>query len=880
MIWFRQLLFCLVSFGCLVGSNVAWAQAAAPAPAPAKPQALNSNIVLFEIRLGQTLLSDSLSAFQLRNKVYLPLGEMANLMTVGIRVNPAAGTARGSIRGDNNTFSLNVANTAVTLGEKNFTFDPKDVLLQDDDIFVESKLLADWLLVDFEISLTSLSVVLKPREPLPLQARLEREAKQAQLRTQSAPVELNYPKVDNPYKLIDVPFIDQTLLFGTQGTNGSRTSSAAYTTYIRGDLAGLQASLFLSGTSERNSQQHRFTVGRSDPQGELLGPLEARSFALGNISVPGVQNVSSGGDGNGFFISTVPLERATRFDSHTLRGDLPPGWDVELYLNNVLIAYQQARPDGKYAFENLRLVYGANEFRLVFHGPQGQLRVERSNFLLNDSLTEPGSFYYTLASNRDTIGLQRTVATGEWGISKTLTAALSTVNQQATDGKRANYTTVGLRGFAVGAIFVGNFTRQSNGGSLYEFSARSRIGELAVGWNHLQLQDFSSDAFPLSSDPLKTRDEFRVDGSLHTQSLGVFPFSAELRADRLKSGATALNASAIVSATVARATVSNLINVSSIQNVRSVNGALQVAGSLGDFRLGGQANYVIRPQAKLSSLALQAGRSLGPGYLLNVGANYAIQDRTLQLTSSLTRSFGSFALALSGGISNKGQFNVGVQIFTGIAREPRRSQWMFDAVPQADSGGLSARVFADTNGNGIMDADEQPIPNVGFLINASSHAARTDEAGIAYVGRLYGNRNSDIAVNPTTIDDPQLVSSLKGMRVITRPGVITQLDFPLVQTGEIDGTAFLVRNGRKRGAANVLLELVDKSGKVVTDMRSGADGFFVMTELLPGEYTLRMNELQIRELKLRDPGQRQVVMSPKGSFVNGQDFSLELLGAD
>ena len=419
--------------------------------------------------------------------------------------------------------------------------------------------------------------------------------------------------------------------------------------------------------------------------------------------------------------------------------------------------------------------------------------------------------------------------------------------------------------FGANAVFVGNLTRQLNGGSLYELSARSRFGDVAVGWNHLQLNNFTSDTFPLSDDPVRTRDKLRIDGLLFSESLGTFPFSTEFRRDRLKSGASALDATFLLSTSIAQASLSNLLHVSNSQGARVIDGAFQIGGNLGSFRVGGQISYLVRPLAKLSGLALSVSRPLDPGSQLNLGANYSFQDSSLQLTASLNKSFGTYAVAVTGGISNRGQYSIGLQVFTGISRDPRRSQWLFDALPQAESGAISARVFADKNGNGIMDADEPPIKGVGFLVNTSTHAARTDEAGIAFVGRLSGNRNIDITVNPITVEDPQLVSKLKGVRIVPRPGVVTQIDFPLVQTGEIDGTVYLVRNGRKRGVANARIELVDKSGKVVTETRSGSDGFFLMTEVLPGEYSLRIGEQQI---------------SPTGSFLSGQDFSLEILSPE
>lgn len=105
-------------------------------------------------------------------------------------------------------------------------------------------------------------------------------------------------------------------------------------------------------------------LSRHDPDANLLGRLRARTVTLGNVA---------------------------------------------LYFNDALIAFRQSRPDGLYQFEDQALVYGNNEFRLVFNGPLRQRRVDRETFLLDDTLTKPGNFYYTTgaqhgddASNRQT----------------------------------------------------------------------------------------------------------------------------------------------------------------------------------------------------------------------------------------------------------------------------------------------------------------------------------------------------------------------------------------------------------------------------------------------------------------------------------------------
>src|SRR3546814_18132484 len=60
------------------------------------------------------------------------------------------------------------------------------------------------------------------------------------------------------------------------------------------------------------------------------------------------------------------------FDKTTFRGDLPAGWDAELYRNGQLLAFTSPNGDGRYEFIAVPLQYGSNRFEIVLYGPQGQ----------------------------------------------------------------------------------------------------------------------------------------------------------------------------------------------------------------------------------------------------------------------------------------------------------------------------------------------------------------------------------------------------------------------------------------------------------------------------------------------------------------------------
>ena len=782
-------------------------------------------------------------------------------------------------------------------------FDPALVRLQDDDIYVESKLLSRWLPLDFEVNLSSLTLRVKPRERLPLQERLERERLGAKTGASSGGyTDPGYPRQDLPYRLLGVPFIDQTFGAGLQTGNGSRQTSANYTAYLTGDLLGTESALYVSSTRQVPSPDVRFTLARHDPDAGLLGPLRARSVMFGSgVSAPSVANISSispSGKGYGLMLSNRPINQPTSFDRHTLRGNLPPGWDVELYFNEALIGFQSSRADGRYNFDDQPLVYGANEFRLVFHGPLGQQRVEQQRFLLEQSSTPPGAFYYNLAQHRDNIGQSRSVAQFEWGLNKYLTGTgglvrlpmrpgADTTSAMLTGSNSADgqlYANIGLRGFWQSFIFSNDFVRAPLGGWLNESGLKTRLGGVAINYNHTLLHDFSSELFLPNTDPLHTRDRVRLSGAIPVGFLPRLPVTLELQREQFQSGRTNLGLTGRVAAYVNQTAVANQLTWQTSGGNTSggntsagstlANGALQLSRRVGGIGLSGQLDYSLRPQTRLETIALSGDKRLGEAYLINLGLVRSLGSHETLLTAGLNKNLGSYGLGLSASYSSRGVFTVGLQLFIALGREPRQGQWRFDALPKADGGATSVRVFLDNNNNGVMDAGEEALENVALTVNGSRAPVRTNAAGIALLDRLPIRQNVDIAVDPQTLEDPYWVPQRKGVRLVPRPGRVAELDFPVVLTSEIDGTVYLVEKQAKRGIGDVAIELLDPERKVVSVIKSSSDGYYIIPAVVQGRYSLRVSPEQLKQFDLIDPGEREIVILPDAKFINGMDFVL------
>ncbi|HEX9171276.1 MAG TPA: carboxypeptidase-like regulatory domain-containing protein, partial [Telluria sp.] len=353
------------------------------------------------------------------------------------------------------------------------------------------------------------------------------------------------------------------------------------------------------------------------------------------------------------------------------------------------------------------------------------------------------------------------------------------------------------------------------------------------------------------------------------------PLSLQARRDRLNSGARSTELQGRLSTYQFGTAVSNAVRWQTLRGVSTADGALHASRRIAGIGLSGQLNYTIKPAYSASTLAISADKVVAEGYQLTVGAIRGFSNGEQRLTASLNKSLGSFGLGINGFYSSRGDYGAGLRLFVALGREPRRGRWITNAQPMAASGAASVRVFLDKNQNGVMDGDDAPLQGAGFTVNGGGTLARTSEDGIAYLNRLPARQNVDIGFDVSTLADPQLAAQQRGYRIAARAGKVSQLDFAVSVTGEIDGTTYMMAEGGRRAVGDIELELVDRAQRVVASAKSASDGYFVISSVLPGTYILRVSQQQLSRLGLTETSAQEVTMAPDGKFVNGREVYVQ-----
>jgi len=854
------------------------------------------NLLILRVDLGQYILTDAMTGYLNGSSLLLPLSEFVDTLDFPIGVSPADGTANGWFIRENQSFSIDMNRGDVIINGKKNRFNPAMAAIFEDDIYVDVRMLSKWFPLDITFDLPNLLINIVSRQPLPIEQSLARDNRRKKLLAQRRQETTGYPEIPQPYQVISWPSSYSSMELSLHGGKTGNVKGLRQTTFWTADVGKLSADVFLNADDQTIIPQARLKLGRKDHAGELLGPAKATEFSMGDISTPQYSMVSRASLGRGVIVSNFPLDDPTEFDRITLDGDLPSGWEVELYRNEVLLDFRGSRADGRYQFDNVPLLFGVNVLRLSFFGPQGQTRDEIRKIRVGPDQIKPGTHHYRFAanqqetqtligkidspSNRDTQGKVRLFGEYETGITRNLSLSMN-LSSIPLDGGHHRYATVSGRA-VMGDVFGRlDVTRDLSKGWATRFGAQTAIKGVTVIAEHRRLFDFVSEQFASNSDPVTYDSNVRLEGTLNLADLTRLPFSVTTTQQQTEAGHRTTSVSNRLSTAVGAASISNSLKwtvdkPADAPRATTVNGTFLLGGRIEKVRLRGQLAYDVEPVPTLSSSSVSADWAISRKINASAGVNVDLaQNGPTTFSTGLSSTFDIASVGLNADYDTASNFNARLTLSFSSARDPRSNGLVLSSGNLAESGAMSVRVFLDANANGVYDAGDTPLPGIGFMAGRSELRQKTDEQGLAYVSGLDTYRAINLTIDKKTLDDPFWLPVPEGFSVTLRPGVAGRADFPVITTGEIDGTVYRRSGEWAKEVKDVVIQLVGQDGAIVKQVKSSYDGYYLMDYVRPGAYILRIDPDQIRRLKMADIPDQPVTIKGNGTVLSGIDFFLD-----
>lgn len=518
-----------------------------------------------------------------------------------------------------------------------------------------------------------------------------------------------------------------------------------------------------------------------------------------------------------------------------------PNWNVELYINNQLADFTTADGTGFFLFK-IPIVYGYTEIKLKFYGPFGEVRTEERTFNLPHTFVPAKDLDYTMYAGilQDSLHSQLMKPELSYGLTTNLT--ISGGCEYLSNTKESLFTPYAKMAFqpfnklTLGGEYILNF--KTTGFMNCVFRKRSEVQLSFLKYTHGR---------ELANDKtIKNELTFRL-----TMPLKINKMSGYFRADNT-----------IVNYRDYRSTNSTLICAMSYQTFsfnatttmnkmadRVLNLASEIALSYRNkkgytFIPGVRYDFITKTTTRgyfsLEKILKQGSASLQVEHQFETSQNAITLTFRYNLNFMRTTStvkFQNDQFFISEGINGSLLFNNNVL--------PMK----MNLNNGNGKGGLEICTFLDLNTNNHYDVGE-PKVEVKHAKTPGGIVSYNSKDTLLMISDLNAFMYTDLEFSDKELASISWRFYMKKYNVLIDPNQYKRVDVPITVVGEINGNVMIDEGNQKKGVGKILLTIYAKNSDVVlAEIYSEEDGYFEYLGLKPGDYTVRMDEKQLKRIK-------------------------------
>jgi len=841
----------------LAGAVAAWAASPVGPAWTADPD----EQFLLDVNIRQLRLGDGVRAYATPEGTCVVFGDFLTTLDLPMKIDLAAKKASGWAFREENRIEIDEAAGAVRYGEKQERLAEGTIRETPEGWCVDSAALGRWFQLGVKPVVQGSMLLLESEAKLPVELAREREQRAARLHPASMPLE-SLPRVKLPYRMWRAPALDFIVHAGAtyQASTGLKVDRHA-SVQAAGEIARMSYDSMMTTDQKGRPESLRITAYRSDPDGGLLGPLNATHFAAGDVQSLS-HRLIPGSNGRGLEVTNRPLFNPVAFDRTRFEGDLPSGWDAELYRNGELLALSRSSGSQRYAFEDVALLYGDNRFEIVLYGPQGQQRSRLETINVGQSQVPAGQTWYWAGINqpgRNLLGnlLDRNDGGGfnaprqpadftranmqaavqvEHGLSKrTSIGALATM--LLANNEKLTFVEGSIRQSVGSSLLEVAVARDSRGGLAGRFAAVAQFGSLNVSADALVANNFVVNG---ERERRYREGRLSLDAPIKMGRQTISAHGDVRLADRGDENRS-LNAVGRLSTNINGFNLTTLVDwqhrlgkAASLNDQRLELGVMGT-GRIRAVRLRGEARWEVQPQSRFKSAELSAYWSATDKADWEGALGYDAEAGRGHARISHIRRFSTMAAAASIEAGTDGSVAAGINL--NFSLDSGAGGFRLTNQRLASTGIVEARVYRDNNDNGVRDPSEPWESGAAITTGQRVSETPTDRQGLVRVGGLQPYQPVAVGIDTSSLEDPSLAPKKALQVIVPRPGVAAKIEIGLVGSGDIEG--MLVQSDG-RGFEGLDIELIDASGKVIASGRSDYDGFFLFDRIPYGRYGLRL----------------------------------------
>lgn len=848
-----------------------------PPPATAQANASDDAVEVYLSFRHRGVINSMVTAYYHNNNFYLPVGELFSLFNIDYHVTGLV--AEGRFSTGRTPYHIDFKSNTISFGGKTYHLKQEDFLIRELDNYLHPDLFEEIFGLSFTIDFNNLTLDLETNAELPAVAnaiRRQRRTIAEQNRFSQERYPLRYGR-ERPF--FDGGFLD----YNVSGSYSPGSAIFNFNTNLGlqvygGDFQGVVFGNYSGNTPYFATSNMRWRYRYVD--NPIISTLVA-----GQTATDGLNRNNY----TGIRISNDPIEPRRLFDEFEIQGTTIPEAEVELYLNNALIDFQQADALGNYRFL-APISYGTSQMDLNIYGPTGQV-IERSQRIQVPFNFQPqGVFNYQFnfgRLNTPVFGSTKRGLTaqlnGAYGLTSWLTAKAGVEYYQNYHNTIPTFTTTlssrilshylftleaATEAYYRTALNVIYPNSASFNVDFTKFNSTLGIYNASNDDEHLNISTFLP--FAIFDMPFNIRATAysRFRNGINTTT---FRFNTGLRLGKLNLR-FGYSDRLVDSYNILEASSNSYLESSATYNFsrnRSLPAYLRGVYLRAQMRYMPTASQFESAQITASQNIFQTGR-IQLTYERNFNAGFNL------LRFSLVVDFGAVRSSTTGNI-NRGIFS-STQNFRGsIGYDTGFENFIFTSRDQVGRAGAALKLFVDNNANSIFDEGDQSINDNAIRLQRSG-ATSLIKNDVLYFTQMQPYFFYNMEVNKGSIKNPMLVPDFEKFGIITDPNRFKQIEIPFYMSGVIEGAVERrFSEGRVSGIGGLKLILENLDRTFRQEIRTFSDGSYYAYEIPPGEYEIRIDSSQLEILKsISNPDSIRFELQAisEGDFVDGLNFLL------
>jgi hypothetical protein len=779
-------------------------------------------------------------------QTYLPITELFNLFQISYEPDVKNFTVRGNYLNSDNPFVINLSTMQIQLGREVFAITPDDFRIGAMDFYLSPAIYEKVFGLVFTVNIDYLTLTLITEKKLPVQEKKEREELRNKMSAGQTSRE-DYPLAyKRARKILGGAMVDYAL----NGIYTNNSQSFGYTfmggmEVLGGDIQGT-----VIGTKTVNAPNNLQTSNLRWRFVVRDNPFFA-SFTAGQLSTTGLLRKQI----RGFAISNDPIEPRRMYDTYVFDGHTEPESEVELYLNDRLIAYMRADELGYYRF-NVPITYGTSRLSTRVYTPSGEVKLTDREMQVPFTFLPPGVVSYNLQGGT----IENTSADSAMGMYVGHGDVAVGITKWLTASAGADYFAAKL--WSATPFFYG--------------SVSSRIAK-----QYLLTADIAPDNYyRLSGSVMYPSDlsvnliythyphsgTFNVLGAVDDivgnvyLPIKVFGLNAGLRFGGQQTqlaGSTATKYNVDFSSRIwqfnlrvnyrhAFSNIGDLTFISEQSLTTSLTYTIARTPGIPVYVRGmfirGQALYDFR-YGKFVQTDLQLSRTLFRNGRLNVNMGYNFQQKSMVAEVGFTLDL-NFIRSTTTFNSVGSSMALRQSLNGSIGVDARNGKMELSNREQVGRAAVSVVSYVDNNNSGTYDKGDEILPYNSVILDNPA-TAKVGRDGVLRLSQLQSYYRYNLKVNRNAIANPTLVPLKTEFSFVTDPNQYKRIEIPFYRGGIIEGSVSIERNNVLQALGGLRLLLKGVNVKYEETIRTFSDGGFYAMDLPPGKYTLEVDPAQL-----------------------------------